>query len=251
MPLVSILLSVHDGADTVGTAIESILEQTFEDWELIAVDDGSTDSTKEVLARYADDHRVVPISIPHGGLAHALNVGRSRASGPLLARMDADDRCLPLRLEKQVDFLRAHPRVGVLGAAAIAKRADGSSFTMIRPADHEDLVARIRYENPFIHPTVVIRRDLLESVGGYDETLRRSQDRDLWLRLHRVTQFANLESPLLHYNFRPTITLQSIVYGAYVLARHGVREHNRLPWSYAASRFLAVNSVRAIRGYMR
>jgi hypothetical protein len=137
---------------------------------------------------------------------------------------------LPDRLKRQVAFLRANPRVDVLGSGAELVGEDGENLgRAVRPELHEELAKKILRENPFIHPSVMVRRRFYDALGGYDERLRRSQDRDLWLRGYRRFRYHNLCEPLIRYRVRSKPSLQTILLGTFVLARAVYRE--RMPYS--------------------
>ncbi len=196
-PAVSVLMSVHNGAPWVREAMASVLGQTVRDLELVVVDDGSTDATPELLAAVRDG-RLTMIRQERAGLTRSLNRALRLAAAPLVARLDADDVALPERLERQLDFLHVHPEVGLLGTGAREVDADGHEVAVIRPPVDDTAIRRaLIRRNSFVHSSVVMRRDLLEAVGGYDETLPVAQDYDLWIRLARLTRLANLPEPLV------------------------------------------------------
>jgi glycosyltransferase involved in cell wall biosynthesis len=205
LPGVSVMMAAYNAAGSLESAVRSIQDQTFTDWELVIVDDGSRDATRELLIRLAgSDPRIrLELSDVNRGLAASLNHALPVCRAGLIARMDADDRSLPERLALQVSFMRDNPDVDVLGGCAIELDEDGREVgTSCRPADHARLVGRIHHENPFIHPTVMVRRSALVALGGYDVTLRRGQDYDLWLRASSRFRFHNLEKPLIWYSRR-------------------------------------------------
>jgi glycosyltransferase involved in cell wall biosynthesis len=196
-PAVSVLLAVHDGAPLVSEAVASVLAQTDPDLELIVLDDGSTDATPSLLAAVTDPRLHVHRQ-PHSGLTRALNRALALARGPLVARLDADDLALPARLARQRAFLGEHPEIGLLGTAAREDDAVGLPVRVVRPpADDAALRRALIRANPFVHSSVMARRELLARVGGYDETLDVAQDYDLWLRLARLTRLANLDEVLV------------------------------------------------------
>lgn len=196
-PAVSVLMGVRDGARWLPAAIESVLGQTLTDLELIVVDDGSTDATSELL-RAVRDPRLVVERQPASGLTRALNVALDRARGSLLARLDADDAALPDRLARQCAYLHAHPEVGVLGTAARVVDEAGRDVTIIQPPEDDRTIRRaLIRRNPFVHSSVMLRRALVTSAGGYDTSFSVAQDYDLWLRLSAVTRLANLVEPLV------------------------------------------------------
>jgi glycosyltransferase involved in cell wall biosynthesis len=190
-------MSVRDGAPWVLQAVDSILAQTAGDLELIVIDDGSTDGTHDLLATVHDERaRVVPQE--RRGLTRSLNRALSLATAPLVARLDADDLALPERLERQRAFLAARPDVGLLGTGALETDAAGREIGRIVPPERDAELRRILIRrNPFVHSSVMMRRALVQGVGGYDERLLVAQDYDLWMRLSRVTGLANLPDVLV------------------------------------------------------
>jgi glycosyltransferase involved in cell wall biosynthesis len=194
------VIAAFDAASHVGEAVESVLAQTFEDFELVAVDDASSDGTPEILDRYRDDPRLVVLT--HGtnrGLAAALTTGCERARGRYIARLDADDVAQPDRLERQVAYLDENPDVAILGSAAIFTDADGREFARFRyPATHEAIRERLETGSAFVHSTVTMRRADFERVGGY-RLAPRCEDYDLWLRIVERFRAANLPDFLVRY----------------------------------------------------
>jgi len=195
--LVSVVMSVYNGAPWVGAAVESLLVQTLTDLEVIVIDDGSTDATPDVLASLRDPRLRVERRTRQG-LTLALNRALALARAPLLARLDADDLALPERLARQREFLQAHPEVGLLGTGAREVDPAGREVAIVRPPVDDATIRRTLIRaNPFVHSSVVMRRALLERVGGYDPSFPVAQDYDLWMRLARVTRLANLGEPLV------------------------------------------------------
>lgn len=181
--MVSVLMAVYNGAETVSRALRSLQEQTFQNWEAIVIDDGSTDGTFEVLQDFASgDGRIRPVRWEYSrGLAAALNAARRLASGLYLARQDADDWSYPARLERQVSFLRENPSIAVVGSWAHLfddRAAWGIWDPPYRPSVRDWLGG-----NAVIHPSVMMRSTAFDAVGGYDERLRRTEDYDLFLRM--------------------------------------------------------------------
>ena len=202
-PRLSVLMSVYNGEPWVAAAVESVLGQTFSDFELLVVDDGSTDRTGAILRTYGDP-RLKVFHQPRAGLTRSLNRGIRLASAPLLARMDADDVALPGRFAQQVVFLDAHPDVGLLGTGCQEVSLSGDLVrTLNPPADDRAIRRALIRENPFIHSSVVFRRDVLDVAGHYDESLPVAQDYDLWVRMSRITRMANLREPLVLRRLTP------------------------------------------------
>ena len=196
-PAVSVLMGVHNGANWIGRAVESVLGQTLADLELIVVDDGSTDETPTLLAAMRDSRLTVERQ-SRAGLSRALNRALARARAPLIARLDADDMALPDRLARQRAFLESHPAVGLLGTAARVVDESDREVGVIRPPEDDDAIRRaLIRRNPFVHSSVMLRRALVEKSGGYDVSFAVAQDYDLWLRMSRITRMANLAEPLV------------------------------------------------------
>jgi len=205
-PRVSVLMSVYNGERYLREAVESILDQTFADFEFIIVDDGSTDNTWQILQSYAaSEPRIVLVqNETNVGVPGSLNRGLGLARGQYIARMDADDVSLPERLAKQVAFLDEHDEVGVVGCAIHVIDADGSPTRVKRyPTMHGPLMWALCFSTSLAHPTAVFRKAVVERVGGYDNALVANQDRDLWQRLSSVTHFANLPDVYLLYRRHP------------------------------------------------
>ena len=197
LPAVSVLMSVRDGAPWVRGAVASVLAQTAPDLELIVIDDGSVDSTGEILASLAEPRLRVDRQ-PRTGLTRALNRAIELARAPLLARLDADDVALPERIERQRTFLDMHRDVGLLGTGAREVDLNDREVAIVRPpAEDGDIRRALIRTNPFVHSSVMVRRTALEQVGGYDEALAVAQDYDLWMRMSRITRLGNLPEPLV------------------------------------------------------
>jgi len=201
MPLVSVLLSVFNDEKYIYESIRSILCQTFEDFELIVIDDASNDHTAEILASFSDPRIRISRNSTNLGLTRSLNIGLDLCKGKYIARMDSDDISHPERFARQVDFLEKHPSIGVLGTNYERITIEGTHTGKVRThrSDWELVHWLINFENPISHPTVCLRTNLIRQVGGYDENFRYTQDYDLWGRLARITHLANLPETLLYY----------------------------------------------------
>jgi len=203
VPTVSVLLPVFNAERFLPVALESILAQVFTDWELFAVDDGSTDSSPRILGRFAaQDSRIRIITRPNTGIVGALNDALAAAQGDFVARMDADDICLPGRFQLQVDYLRDHPDCVLLGTQVIIIDEDGDPVGPLKSieTDHEQIDrALLDLRWPIVHPTVMIRRSLLCDLGGYTQGTFPHEDHDLFLKLCERGRAANLPQPLLQY----------------------------------------------------
>lgn len=190
LPRLSILMPVHNEASYLPAALHSLIRQTFSEWELIVVDDGSTDDTPSILAKYAhNDHRIMVIRQDGGGLVTALNVGLAACRAPLVARMDGDDICHPRRLEHQVAYLDSNPDVGLVACnfrhfpRPHLKQGMLAYESWQNSLGSHDLILRDRFiESPFVHPSIVTRRTVINAVGGYRD-MGWPEDYDLWLRM--------------------------------------------------------------------
>ena len=203
-PRVSVLLAVHNGADYLPAAIDSILGQTFTDFELLIVDDASTDATPSVIGACRDPRVRVVRNDTNLGLTRSLNRGLALARGALVARQDADDVSHRERLGKQARFLDAHPEVAVLGAQA--RYIDGRGRTTGAspwPKSTGALAIRwqLLFDGPFIHSSVMFRTAVVrDTLGGYDERFVTSQDFELWSRVGaRGLEMRNLPDTLVDF----------------------------------------------------
>jgi glycosyltransferase involved in cell wall biosynthesis len=202
MKKVTVLMPVYNGGPQLSASIDSVLEQSFTDFELLVVDDGSTDGTAEYLASI-DDPRLRVISVPHCGLSAALQLGLCRAVGEYIARQDADDVAHRTRLEVQVAFLDANPHVVLVGGCAIAHDGAGTCLGVIgHPTSPAALRWRLLFDNGVIHSTAVFRRREALDAGGY--TCDGAEDYDLWSRLARRHDVANIGSTLIAYQLAET-----------------------------------------------
>ncbi|MFW5642330.1 MAG: glycosyltransferase [Roseicyclus sp.] len=202
VPKVSVLMGAYNAERFLREALDDLLAQTMADFELVVVDDGSTDATSSILEDYARrDGRIVLLRNGRNlGLPASLNRGLARCRADIVARADADDRYMPDRLARQLAFLEAHPEVGLMSCAVEKIDEQGRSLFVNRfPTKDGEIRMRELFVNCFSHPGVMFRRRLVEEVGGYDETLLSSQDADLWQRLRRRTVAANLDAPLVRY----------------------------------------------------
>jgi glycosyltransferase involved in cell wall biosynthesis len=196
-PIISVLLPVRNGAAFLEECLNSVLSQTFKDFECILVNDGSVDETAEILQKVTDP-RVQSFELNPGvGVPAALNFAVERSQGKYLARVDADDVLDLKRFERQVEFMESNPDVGVLGCWAEHFGAKGALIAR-PPACHGAIVSGLFFRGTMLHPTVMIRRSAL---GGerYNSNCRYAEDIDLWLRLLHRTQFRNLQELLVRH----------------------------------------------------
>ena len=207
-PALAVAMSVYNGASTLAPAIESVLSQSFADFEFLLLDDGSADASRAIAEGYAArDARIRVISRANRGLVASLNQLFAEAQAPLVARFDADDICLPERFARQVAFLDHHPDHGIVGSATRYIDASGalaSNPPLVRPTEHEALVANLEDGPQLCHSAIMVRRDLVRAAGGYRPAYTHAEDQDLWLRLSRMTRLHNLPECLLEYRVSPT-----------------------------------------------
>lgn len=207
-PEVSIILPTFNGEKTIKTAIQSVLRQSFFNWELIIIDDGSTDTTQRCVADYvARDPRIsLVVHDTNKGIQASLNQGLSLAQGTFIARIDDDDEWVDERkLQKQVDFLNTHTDVVLLGTSVRVADGQGRVITWYMPALNDETIRnRILGKNCFAHASVMFSREVALQVGGYSEltTVRHCEDYDLWLKMGTQGKFANMPDYTLQYNLR-------------------------------------------------
>lgn len=211
IPALSVLLPVRNEAHHLPAALASLFRQTLTGWELVIVDDGSTDGTAAILTEAArGDFRIRVLRRPAEGVVAALNAGLSLCRAPLVARMDGDDICHPRRLEAQVAWMNEHPETAVLGCAVRhfprpclqggMRAYEGWQNALL---SDEEIRRDLFVESPFAHPSVVFRRDVVLEAGGYRDA-GWAEDYDLWLRLAAAgARFARLPEVLLFWRDRP------------------------------------------------
>ena len=200
-PTVSVLLPLYNGSQYLSAAVSSILQQTFTDFELLLLDDGSTDNGAHLLSSFKDPRARYFRSEHHLGVSKQLNIGLDEAMGPYLARMDADDVADPTRFQKQLSFLERHPEIGICGSYAQLFDDRGNREVWRYPTSPDEVHASVLFRAPFLHPGVMIRRALFQEVCGlrYDESLFVAQDYMLWHQLLKHTKGANLPECLTRY----------------------------------------------------
>lgn len=203
-PLVSVLMPVYNAERYVAQAVESILNQTFQDFELIIIDDGSTDRSLEILQRYAaQDQRIHLTHSENCGIAKTTNKMLSQAAGEFVALMDNDDIAFPHRLAQQVELLKSQPDVvGVSGALQFIDEQGRLLLTESPvPQDDQEVQSLLLagYANNFPHPCAMLRRAALVKIGGYNEALVVAADLDMMLRIGEVGKLTNLKQPILKY----------------------------------------------------
>jgi hypothetical protein len=199
-PLVSVVLPVRNGAKYLRVCLDSLQRQTLSDFEVIVVENGSTDSAPAIIAEFVDrDARFRMVRVGEIGLVAALNHGFKLARGEFIARMDGDDVAMPGRLEAQVAALRADESVGVIGSTHRYIDSSGSRVGSVRrlPTRPSAVEAELLLSNPLAHPTVMFAPGRLSAPIEYSNEFPDAEDLELWLRLRRHTKLANLGEPLL------------------------------------------------------
>ena len=204
-------MPVYNAAATIEEALDSVFRQTLQDIQLVIIDDGSTDNTLPILKHYAQsDSRVQLIEQPHSGIIEALNRGIQACDAPYIARMDADDRCHSLRLERQLALIEADPSLDVVscqvqGFPAGQVRQGFQIYTqwLNGLVTHEDICRQMFIESPLPHPSVMMRVERLHKLGGYQEH-GWPEDYDLWLRFYTAgARFAKVPEVLLDWREHP------------------------------------------------
>lgn len=203
-PKISVVMPVYNEEKYIGEAIESILHQTFEDFEFIIINDGSTDRTKSIISSFSDA-RIKVLTQTNKGLTQSLNKGLSVSTGEYIARMDGNDISLPCRLQKQVEYLESHPRIGLVGAYYLNIDEKGTEFKTYRYATDDKEIRRILWTDcPFCHSLVIYRTQCITEVGDYRERIGPAEDYDLWFRISEKFLVANIPEPL--HKVRVTVT---------------------------------------------
>ena len=195
-------MSVYNGERYLAPAMDSLLAQTFSDFELIVIDDGSKDSSPAMLRAYASrDPRVKVTVRENKGLTKTLNEAFRQSRGEFLARMDCDDVALPDRFARQVEALRADPGLVCVGGNFQLIDGDGRALTVLVPPPDDATIQKkaLAGHGAICHPTAMIRRGALERINGYDESFKTAQDLDLWLRIGEVGRLGNVPHTVLQF----------------------------------------------------
>jgi len=221
---ITVLLSVFNSEDVLANAIESVLSQTYTSWNMIIINDGSTDSTQDVIDYYVNKFQnIYSLSNEKNyGLAYSLNQGLKYSNSEYIARMDADDISLPKRLEIQMSFMEKNPKIDVLGSGALVKN-NNSSLEVFKPLTHREISKKIYKFNPFFHSSILMKKKFIDEVEGYKQSLIKAQDYDLWLRGYKKFNYANLDMILIHYNERIQPPM-ALIYGFKVRFSNAVRD---------------------------
>ncbi len=192
-PAVTVLIPAYNAGHLLRESVDSILAQTFADFECLVIDDGSTDGAVDALKTIDDPRLRILRNAQNLGLIATLNLGLELARAPLLARMDADDVSLPTRLERQVAEFGARPGLALLGTWAELMGADGTTAGFMRtPSSQTEVVLAVLRDNAFIHPSVMARTAVLRQLGGFPPDAQYAEDYALWLRVVARHETANL-----------------------------------------------------------
>ncbi len=204
MSKVSVIIPAYNSARFLPETIESVLAQTYKDYEIIVVDDGSTDNTREILAPYFD--KIKYIYQQNQGAAKARNTAIKHSQGEYIAFLDADDVWLPEKLHIQVDYLNNNPEIAMVYSLSLSINIDGKQIgkkSRHRNLYSGDIFNKLFVKNFFTTSTVVVRKRVLNTIGLFDESLINSQDRDLWLRITREFRVSGIDKHLCKYRQTP------------------------------------------------
>lgn len=203
-PKVTVLMPAYNAGKYIGEAITSVLEQSFTDFELLIINDGSTDETVNIVRSF-NDPRIILINQDNKGIASALNVGLNYARSPYIARFDADDVCYPNRLRAQYDFITAYPEYSVIGSAADYVDAEGHFIFTHHPAGHlNEEIQQLKFSVcPFIHSSVFYKKEVIVNNGGYNEHAYTYEDHFLWVNILKNEKACNLSQALIKVRLNP------------------------------------------------
>ena len=243
-PRVSVIMGIYNCADTLEEAIESLMAQTYTDFEIIMCDDASTDDTYKVAEKLKDKYpsKIVLIcNETNSYLAYSLNHCLKYAKGEYIARMDGDDKCLPDRFEKQVTFLDSHPKYDVVGTYMQHFTKDGFG-DITKAVEYPDKYT-IRDHIPFNHATIMMKKSVYDALGGYtiSPLTRRSQDREMWYRFFKAGYSgANIPEPL--YLMREDLNAfqrrtARVRWNGYKITRNGYKLLG-FPWHWRVKPFI-------------
>jgi glycosyltransferase involved in cell wall biosynthesis len=200
-PTISVVMPAHAQVKYIEDAIQSILNQSWADFELLVINDRlSQDAVTRIERISSSDQRVKFYKSDGAGISEALNKGISLSKGKYIARMDSDDISEKFRLEHQVLFMQSHPEVGILGTQINYISQDGKQTGQSRfPTSHKKIAKELSFYNCIAHPTVMIRKSVIDIIGQYDSKYDGSEDYELWIRAIEKTSIRNLGTPLLQY----------------------------------------------------
>jgi glycosyltransferase involved in cell wall biosynthesis len=203
-PLITVLMPVYNGEKYLAEAIDSILNQTYKDFEFLIINDGSSDKTDEIISSYDDSRIRHIISDMNLGIIKSLNKGIKLSKGEYIARMDADDISCPERFNKQIQFMNTHPSIAVCGTFTeifYCKSKKQQFFNL--PIDNEAIKAHLFFNSPFVHSSVMFRKSTIDSnIFYYNKKYIYAEDYELWCRISNCGyQLANIPQVLLNYRY--------------------------------------------------
>jgi glycosyltransferase involved in cell wall biosynthesis len=206
-PTVTIVMATYNGAMYLAEAIDSVLQQTYQDWELIVIDDGSTDKTGIVVKKYMKHEKriIYKKNSQNLGLIASLNRGIAMARGVYIARLDSDDVWIDrTKLEKQITFLQRYPSYGLVGSfASVIDMSGKIRRELTLPVTDAAIKKYLLIENCFVHSAVVFRRDLAEKIGGYDPKFTHAEDYAFWLQFGLICRLYNFPECFVAYRNNP------------------------------------------------
>ncbi|HSA06013.1 MAG TPA: glycosyltransferase [Candidatus Gastranaerophilales bacterium] len=202
-PKISVLMPVYNGAKYLKEAIDSILAQSFKDFEFLIINDASTDNSAEIIKSYSDNRINFLNNEKNIGLAASLNKGLDIAKGEYIARMDQDDISLPQRLQKQIEFMNKNPEIDICGSWI--KFFGEMNFVAKYAQSHKQIVSNMFTSSPFAHPSVIIKKERFDQHNlRYNPDLKTAEDYELWTRASKYLKFANIQEVLLNYRTSPS-----------------------------------------------
>jgi glycosyltransferase involved in cell wall biosynthesis len=248
--MLSVVMAVFNDQHYLEESIQSILDQTFKDFDFIIIDDYSTDNSLSIIKYFAQkDSRISIIENKRNlGLAASLNKGIKRSTGKYIARMDADDISLSTRLQKQLNFMENNPNVDIVGTGITYIDEQGGFLKEIYMSQyHKNIEREICKKSPFAHPTVMIKRSFFDVVGFYDESLRKKQDYDLWVRGLKYCEYSNIQECLLEYRYFPVKSIKTDFYG-YLVRLKNFKTLKDVRCLYYAHLVLVLNIIGRVIG---
>ena len=210
-----VVMSVYNNEKLLKFSIDSIINQTYKNWKLILIDDGSSDKTLNVMKKYRKNKKIkIIINKKRIGLTKSLNKIISKTSNRFIARMDADDICIKTRFEKQINFLKKHSKISLLGTNAFyynesSKYIDSSNL----PSNDKEIKIMLDKKNPFIHSSVIFTKLFFKNLKGYNEIFFYAQDYDMWLRGRKKFKYAILKDRLIKHRIKSNVLLRKKLYG--------------------------------------
>jgi glycosyltransferase EpsE len=247
-------MATYNGGATLARAIDSIINQSYQNLELIIVDDASDLSTNKILAEYEKANKdLIKVfrNQKNIGLARSLNIGFSKAEGQYFARMDDDDSSELNRLELQVKYLEQNKDIDLVGTGMKLVDNQLNFIGVLKmPANDKEIKKFFIKGNPICHPTVMMRRSFFEKSGGYDEKLRRQEDLELWGRMANSSKYSNIEEALLIHTIKKRKSLKIIPIGIKIRFLNSRRMNTvlkTLPWIFI---YIFVEMVRHF-GYVQ